>query len=107
LQKYAESVQVGNVALRLKRYDEASQRFAEALAIRSDDVGAWLGFADAREGLGDLAGAIRSCERVLERESDNPDAQARLVVLREKAAEAAKKKPSRPRSKRSAPSRQN
>jgi tetratricopeptide (TPR) repeat protein len=102
-QKYAEAVQVGNIALKLKRYDEASKRFAEALIVRSDDVDAWLGFADAREGLGDLAGAISSCERILKKDPENPDAQERLLLLQEKAAEAAKKRPSRSRSGRSAP----
>jgi tetratricopeptide (TPR) repeat protein len=83
--KYSEAVQVGTVALGLKNYEEASKCFAEALAIRSDDVVAWLSFADARQGLRDLTGAVKACERALERDPDNAGARARLAALREKA----------------------
>lgn len=94
-QKYTEALQVGTVALKLRRYPEASQKFAEALAIRSDDAVAWLGFAEARQGLGDLAGAIKSCERALEKDPGNADAQSRLeALLREKSPQRKKPQPS-------------
>lgn len=80
-QKYGQAIQTGNVALGLKQYGEASQRFAEALAIRSDDATAWVGFADAREGLGDTSGAIKSLERALERDPKNSDARTKLDAL--------------------------
>jgi tetratricopeptide (TPR) repeat protein len=94
--QYSEAVQVGTVALGLKNYTEASKRFAEALVIRSDDAVAWLGFADARQGLGDLAGAVSSCERVLEKDPNNAAARVKLAGLREKAREGGGKKPPQP-----------
>ncbi len=105
-QKYGQAVQTGNVALGLKRYDEASQRFAEALAIRSDDDAVWVGFADAREGLGDTAGAIKSLERALERNPKNADARTKLDALTkagEKKSPPAKKPQQPPKKSRSAP----
>jgi tetratricopeptide (TPR) repeat protein len=94
-QKYEHAMQVGSVALELKHYEEASRYFAEALAIRSDDVNAWVGFAGARSNLGDTAGAIKSLERALERDPDHEDAKSKLAELKE--AQNKKRQPSRPR----------
>jgi tetratricopeptide (TPR) repeat protein len=94
-QKYEHAIQVGSVALELKHYEEASRYFAEALAIRSDDANAWVGFADARANLGDASGAIKSLERALEKDPDHDDAQSKLAKLKE--AQNKKSPPSQPR----------
>lgn len=101
--KYEQAVQVGNVALGLKHYDEASRYFAEALAIRSDDVAPWIGFAEARQGLGDTSGAIQSLRRVLEKDPDNADAKTRLSALEE--ARKKKADPPKPSRRRANPPR--
>lgn len=44
---YEKRIEVGTVALNLKRYDEATSYFSQALEIRSDDPRPWLGLADA------------------------------------------------------------
>ena len=101
-QKYGHAIQVGNVALELKHYAEASRYFSEALAIRSDDADIWVGFADARANLGDAAGAIKSLERALEQDPAHGDAKSKLAELKE--AQNKKKSPSRSRkTPRSAP----
>jgi tetratricopeptide (TPR) repeat protein len=80
--KYDEAVRGGIAALERKSYRDASQFFAEALAVRSDDADAWVGFADARAELGDAPGAIKSLERALEREPNHVAAKSRLDELR-------------------------
>jgi tetratricopeptide (TPR) repeat protein len=103
-QKYEHAIQVGNVALELKHYEEASRYFSEALAIRSDDADLWVGFADARGSLGDAAGAVKSLERALERDPGHDDAKSKLAKLKEEQSK--KKSPSRSRPRktpRSAP----
>jgi tetratricopeptide (TPR) repeat protein len=97
-QKYEHAIQVGNVALELKHYEEASRYFSEALAIRSDDANVWVGFADARDKLGDAAGAIKSLERALEHDPGHDDAKSKLTKLQE--AQSKKKSPSRSRPRR-------
>ena len=44
---YEKRIEVGTVALNLKRYDEAVSYFSQALDIRSDDPRPWLGLAGA------------------------------------------------------------
>lgn len=106
-QKYDKTVQVGTVALGLKRYGEASQYFADALAIRSDDANLWVWFADARNGLKDTAGAIKSLQRALERDPGHADAKAKLSAIEEARGKKASpaKKPDKKNTKRAAPRR--
>ncbi|MCL2009387.1 MAG: tetratricopeptide repeat protein [Synergistaceae bacterium] len=77
-QKYEQAIQSGGVALQGERYREASQYFADALAIRSDDANAWVGFGEARFKLGDVGGAVSSMERALERDPEHERAKSRL-----------------------------
>ena len=109
-QKYEKTVQVGTVALGLKRYGEASQYFADALAIRSDDANLWVWFADARSGLKDTAGAVKSLQRALERNPGHADAKAKLSALEEArnkkvSPKTPSKKPEKKNTKRAAPRR--
>jgi tetratricopeptide (TPR) repeat protein len=80
--KYDEALRGGIAALERRSYRDASQFFAEALAVRSADADAWVGFAEARAGLGDTSGAITSLERALEREPGHTSAKSRLDELR-------------------------
>jgi len=93
MRKYEQALISGDVALVDERFREASNYFAEAIAIHSDDVRAWVGFGEARFKLGDTVGAVKYLERALEREPENERAKSRLAEI-----EAA--------SRRSAPQRQ-
>ena len=94
--KYDEALRGGIAALERRSYRDASQFFAEALAVRSADADAWVGFAEARAGLGDTSGAITSLERALEREPEHASAKSRLDELRkEKNKKTPPSKPER------------
>ena len=74
---YEAAIQNGNVALGLQNYGKASQHFSDALSIKSDDVRAMIGFADARARLGDTAGAVNYLKRALQKDPDNADQNLR------------------------------
>ncbi len=57
--EYEKRLEVGIVALDLKRYDDALSLFNQALAIKSDDERPWLGVAGAYQGKGNDAEALR------------------------------------------------
>lgn len=80
-QRFQQAAQSGRAALEDERFREASDYFAEALAIRSDDASAWAGFGEARFRLGDTAGAITSMQRALERDPDYESARSRLAEI--------------------------
>lgn len=68
-------------ALRAGRFEEA-QRLYEAVAASQPALAdAWLGLASAREGRGDVAGAIAAYRRALQLEPDNAEALAALAEL--------------------------
>lgn len=56
---YEKRIEVGTVALNLKRYDEATSYFSQALEIRSDDPRPWLGLADAWRNRGEPDKALK------------------------------------------------
>lgn len=56
---YEKRIEVGTVALNLKRYDEATSYFSQALEIRSDDPRPWLGLADAWRNRGEPDRALK------------------------------------------------
>lgn len=56
---YEKRIEVGTVALNLKRYDEAVSYFSQALEIRSDDPRPWLGLADAWRNRGEPDKALK------------------------------------------------
>ena len=85
-QQYAQAMRSGGAALEGGRFREASDHFAAALAIRSDDANAWVGFAEARAKLGDSAGEARSLERALERDPEHQRAKKRLEEIRKNNA---------------------
>jgi tetratricopeptide (TPR) repeat protein len=91
-QRYGYAIRAGAAALDLKLYGDASRYFADALAIRSDDAGAWVSFGEARASLGDTNGAIQSLRRALERDPSLDGAKSRLAEL-----EKAKNKKTPPR----------
>ena len=57
--EYARHLEVGTVALNLKRYDDALSHFNQALSIKSDDERPWLGAAGAYQGKGQNAEALK------------------------------------------------
>ena len=59
---YEKRIEVGTVALNLKRYDDAISYFTQALEIRSGDARPWLGLAGAWRGKGDNAKALKVLE---------------------------------------------
>ncbi|MDR2136916.1 MAG: tetratricopeptide repeat protein [Synergistaceae bacterium] len=91
-QKFEQAMREGSVALASKKYEDASRYFSEALSIRSDDANAWVGFADARNELGDRGGALKSLQRALEHQPEHDEAKTKLAEL-----EAQNKKKQRPR----------
>ena len=80
-QQFQQAIQSGRIALGDARFREASDYFAKALAIRSDDASAWVGFGEARFRLGDTVGAVRSMERALERNPEYERAKSRLAEI--------------------------
>ena len=57
--EYKKHLEVGTVALNLKRYDDALSHFNRALTIKSDDERPWLGVAGVHQGRGNDAEALR------------------------------------------------
>ncbi|MDR1378751.1 MAG: tetratricopeptide repeat protein [Synergistaceae bacterium] len=80
-QKFEQAMREGTAALELKKYEDASRYFSEALSVYSNDVNAWIGFADARNELGDRAGAIKSLQRALTYQPDHDEAKTKLAEL--------------------------
>lgn len=99
-EKYKKAIAVGEVALGLRRYDKASQYFAEALALDSSDANIWVSFGEARKGLGDTSGAVASFNRALERNPSHSEAKNKLKALEEE-----RKRKSVPQKKKAAPSK--
>ena len=56
--EYKKHLEVGTVALNLKRYDDALSHFNQALSIKSDDERPWLGVAGVYQGKGNDAEAL-------------------------------------------------
>ena len=56
--EYKKHLEVGTVALNLKRYDDALSHFNQALTIKSDDERPWLGVAGVYQGKGNDAEAL-------------------------------------------------
>lgn len=80
--QFRQALQSGEEALEDGRFREASDYFAEALAINREDANAWAGFGEARFRLGDTSGAITSMERALERDPEHERARTRLAEIR-------------------------
>ncbi len=57
--EYEKHLEVGTVALNLKRYDDALSHFNQALSLKSDDERPWLGVAGVHQGRGNDAEALK------------------------------------------------
>ena len=106
-QRFQQAVQSGEAALEDERFREASDYFAAALAIYSDDASAWVGFGEARFRLGDTAGAVRSMERALERDPEYERAKSRLAEIEEHIRRSTPQRRNNPRSRSRRPTRNN
>lgn len=99
LQDYEKHLEVGTVALNLKRYDDAAAYFLKALALRSDDERPWLGLAGAYQGNGKAAEALK-----LLRDAEKDIAESVTVKAKIDELEQALEKASPPKKrKRAAP----
>jgi len=99
-ERFQQAAQSGRAALEEERFREASDYFAEALAIRSNDASAWVGFGEARFRLGDTAGAVTSMERAIERDPEYERAKLRLAEIREIIEEQNRREAPQPRRQR-------
>ncbi len=74
-------IDAGRLALQVRKYDVAKQRFAEAVALSPDRYDAVIGLGIAQRGLGDLDGAEASYETARGIDPTKGDAYYDLGVL--------------------------
>ncbi|WP_428267476.1 tetratricopeptide repeat protein [Haliangium sp.] len=72
---------VGNITLGFRKYDEAEVQFTKVLAMESKSYDAHLGLGIAQRGLGKLDEAEASYERAIELDDQRGDAYFNLGVL--------------------------
>ncbi len=99
--EYAKHLEVGTVALNLKRYDEALSCFNRALAIRSDDERPWLGVAGAHQGGGKDAEALKILQDAQKHIPDSVTIKAKIDELE---ARQKKNPPASPAKRKKTPS---
>lgn len=102
VREYEKHLEVGTVALNLKRYDEAQSYFTQALAIRSDDERPWLGLAGAYQGKGKVAEALKVLQETQSRIPESVTIEAKIGELEE---DRKKGRPAAPAKRRKAPSK--
>ena len=95
-----QRLEVGVVALNLKRYDDAISYFSQALAIREDDERPWLGLAGAHQGKGDLDAALKAVRDAQKKCPASVTLEAKLQELEAARAEAVQPRPKNPRNSR-------
>lgn len=100
LQDYEKHLEVGTVALNLKRYDDAAAYFLKALALRSDDERPWLGLAGAYQGDGKAAEALKLLRDAEKNVAESVTFKAKIDELEqalEKASPPKKRKRATPK----------
>jgi Flp pilus assembly protein TadD len=80
--KFTEArMNVGNITLGFRKYDEAKVQFTEVLSLRPDDYDAHLGLGVAQRGLSDLDAAEASYNKAMKLDSKRGAAYFNLGVL--------------------------
>ena len=95
--EYARHLEVGTVALNLKRYDDALSHFNQALSIKSDDERPWLGAAGAYQGKGQNAEALKFLQDAQKSVSRSVTLEAKIDELEQSLKKAAPPAPAKRR----------
>ena len=97
VREYARHLEVGTVALNLKRYDDALSHFNQALSIKSDDERPWLGAAGAYQGKGQNAEALKFLQDAQKSVSRSVTLEAKIDELEQSLKKAAPPAPAKRR----------
>ena len=82
--EYEKHLEVGAVALNLKRYDDALSHFNQALSIKSDDERPWLGLVGVHQGKGNDAEALKLLQDAQKLLPDSVTIGAKIDELNQK-----------------------
>jgi len=82
--EYEKHLEVGAVALNLKRYDDALSHFNRALSIKSDDERPWLGLVGVHQGKGNDAEALKLLQDAQKLLPDSVTIGAKIDELNQK-----------------------
>ena len=72
---------VGNITLGFRKYDEAEQQFQNAIQLDPASYDAHLGYGIAKRGMGDFDAAESSYQKAIDLDSSRPEAYFNLGVL--------------------------